>query len=88
MERRYGFNADYAGRIAECDGGAPIEGGPAGWLGSRDFFRGRLTGLYYEVGDPAWRWYELAELTDKPEEHLGDVVWCEEGFIFLMDPDS
>lgn len=84
MARRYGFDQELAGRWAECDGGAPTEGGPAGLLGARDFFRGRLTGLYYQEGDPSWCWYELAGLVEKPEDYQQDAVWCEEGFIFLV----
>ena len=56
-------------------------------LGSRDLFRGRLTGLYYDEGNPPWRWYELADLVQKPEEHLDLTVWCEEGFLFLEDDE-
>ena len=85
MEPTYGFDPDLAGKVAECDGGTTAQGGPAGLLGSRDFFRGRLTGLYYDQGDPSWRWYELADLTVKPEEHPEDTVWCEKSFVFVMD---
>ena len=85
MEREYGFDPDVTGRLAECDGGTPTQGGPAGMLGSRDFFRGRLTGRYYDAAGPSWRWFELAELTVKPDEHGEDTVWCEQSFLFLME---
>ena len=85
MEPKYSFDPDLTGKVAECDGGTPTQGGPAGLLGSRDSFRGRLTGLYYDEGDPPWRWYELADLTVKPEEHQEDTVWCEKSFLFVMD---
>ena len=85
MEPKYGFDPDLTGKIAECDGGTPTQGGPAGLLGSRDFFRGRLTGRYYDEGNPPWRWFELADLTDKPEGHQENSVWCEKSFLFVMD---
>ena len=84
MTRRYHVDPELAGKWAECDGGTPTEGGPAGLLGSRESFRGVLTGLYYEEGDPPWRWYELANLVLKPEEYQEATVWCEEGFVFLV----
>ncbi len=85
MQPKYEFDTDLAGKVAECDGGTATAGGPAGLLGSRDFYRGRLTGRYYDDGDPPWRWYELAELTAKPEDHREDTVWCESSFVFMMD---
>ena len=87
MGPKYGFDPDVTGKVAECDGGTPTQGGPAGWLGSRDFFRGRLTGRYYDYDEntPSWRWFELTDLTIKPEEHMDDTVWCEQSFLFLMD---
>ncbi|MBI4234004.1 MAG: hypothetical protein HY686_06135 [Chloroflexi bacterium] len=88
MERKYGFDAALAGRRAECDGGEPASGGPGGWVGSRDFFCGQLTGLYYDEGDPPWRWHELANLTDRPEGYQENTVWCEESFIFLVEPEA
>lgn len=84
MARTTGFDPELSGKWAECDGGTATEGGPAGLLGSREFFRGRLSGLYYDEGDPPWRWYELVALTEKPEDYREDSVWCEEGFIFLV----
>lgn len=85
MERRYAIDPELIGRQAECDGGMATAGGPAGALGSRDFFKGRLTGIYFEEGDPPWRWYEMRDLQVKPEDYTDDSVWCEEGFIFLID---
>ena len=87
MERTYNVNHDLAGKRAECEGGMPVAGPPGGpdLLGSREYFRGRLSGLYFDEGDPPWRWYELVGLESRPEDWTGDVVWCEEGFLFLMD---
>jgi hypothetical protein len=88
MARRYYFDRSLTGLWAECDGGSLVEGGPAGVLGAREFFRGRLTGLYFEEGEPPyppWRWYELADLVIKPPGYLEDTVWCEEGFLFIVD---
>lgn len=87
MERRYGVDHNMVGKWAECDGGGPIEGSPGGppVLGARENFRGRLSGVYYDEGDPPWRWYEMVSLEIRPEGYGYDTVWCEEGFIFLLD---
>jgi len=88
MERRYNINPRLTGRIAECDGGMMVAGGPAGAMGSREHFRGRLTGIYFEEGDPPWRWYEMRDLEVKPPEYEEDSVWCEAGFLFLMEGED
>lgn len=71
-----------AGRRAECDGGGAQVGGA---VGSRDEFAGTLTGEYFDQGDPPWRWYLMRDLTRKPPEHGSDGVWCESGFLFVVD---
>ena len=76
-----GFNAEYARRKAECDGGRQL---PGTRYGTREEFAGTLTGEYVDHGDPPWRWYLLVELTRKPEGYEDDVVWCEEGYLFLI----
>jgi hypothetical protein len=82
LPMRTGFDPAMAGRRAECDGGGPE---PGGTVGSRDEFAGTLTGEYFEEGDPPWRWYLLADLTRKPTDYAEDSVWCESGFVFLVD---
>ena len=77
-----GFNPDYKGRRAECDGGAQIaETKYAG----RQFFAGTLTGGYRDFGRYPWRWYLMAELTVKPEAYTQEAVWCDEGSLILTD---
>jgi hypothetical protein len=77
-----GFNPDYEGKRAECDGGARIaETKYAG----RQFFAGTLTGNYRDFGSYPWRWYLMAELTVKPETYAQEAVWCDEGSLILMD---
>jgi hypothetical protein len=75
-----GFEARYANRIAECDGGGPIEGTR---YAGRQEFRGRLTGEYVDVGDPPSRWFLMVDLIEKPESFAGDAVWCLAGNTFL-----
>jgi hypothetical protein len=77
-----GFDADRAGRRAECDGGAPVA---ATGLGTREEFAGVLTGQYVDHGDPPWRWYLMTGLDRKPEGYPWDAVWCESGNLFLLD---
>lgn len=77
-----GFDADYAGRIAECDGGGFIEGTH---LAGRQEFRGLLTGDYTEHGDPPWRWYLMTDLDIKPVNWEHEAVWCLKGNLFLVD---
>ena len=68
--------------IAECDGGSVSSSGQA----AREEFAGTLTGEYFEEGNPPWRWYFMNELTLKPDDHPeGEGVWCETGFLFVMD---
>ncbi len=79
---RKGFDEDMAGKRAECDGGGPVEGTR---YAGRQEFAGRLTGEYVDHGDPPWRWYLMADLTEKPENYDWDAVWCESGNIYLAD---
>jgi hypothetical protein len=77
-----GFNPDYKGRKAECDGGAQIaETKYAG----RQYFAGTLSGDYRDFGPYPWRWYLLTELTLKPENYVHEAVWCDEGSIVFTD---
>jgi hypothetical protein len=71
-----------ARKRAECDGGGPIEGTQ---LAGRQEFTGTLTGEYLDHGDPPWRWFLMVDLTRKPANYQWDTVWCESGFIFLVD---
>ena len=77
-----GFNADYQGKKAECDGGAPV---PDTRYAGRQEFAGTLTGDYRDFGDYPWRWYLMTELTVKPSNYPHDSVWCDEGNLFLTD---
>ena len=82
IPRRQGFDSEFAGKQAECDGGGPIAGGQAA---GRQEFAGVLTGDYVDHGDPPWRWYLMAPLSRKPDGYPWDVVWCESGSLFLCD---
>ncbi len=77
-----GFDDRIAGKSAECDGGGPIEGTR---YAARQEFTGRLTGEYFEHGDPPWRWYLMVDLSNKPDNYGWDSVWCESGNIYLVD---
>jgi hypothetical protein len=79
---RKGFDDDMAGKRAECDGGGLIEGTR---YAGRQQFTGRLTGEYFDHGDPPWRWYLMVELTEKPSNYDRDAVWCESGNLYLLD---
>ncbi len=79
---RSGFNAAYAGRRAECDGGAPV---PGTHFAGRQDFAGTLTGDYRDFGDFPWRWYLMTSLTIKPANYPYEAVWCDEGNLFLLD---
>lgn len=87
MERRYGLDQQLVGRLAECDGGGPIVVGPGprGVVPGRELFRGRLTGVFLEQGDPPWIWYQMGDLEIKPDNYTEEKVWCEKDFLFLMD---
>jgi hypothetical protein len=76
-----GFDPAVAGKRAECDGGSVDAEGHA----SREEFAGTLTGEYLEYGSPPQRWYLMAHLTFKPPYYDDDSVWCETGFLFVMD---
>ena len=77
-----GFDPAMAGKRAECDGGGPIEGTR---FAGRQEFAGTLTGEYIDHGDPPWRWFLMVDLTRKPSNYAWDAVWCESGFVFLID---
>ena len=77
-----GFNADYQGKRAECEGGAPIA--QTKYAG-RQFFAGTLTGDYRDFGPYPWRWYLMANLTRKPEAYAKESVWCEEESLSIME---
>lgn len=79
---RPGFDADLAGKRAECDGGAAI---PGTHFVGREEFSGVLTGQYVDHGDPPWRWYLLADLDRKPPGYPADSVWCESGNLFVEE---
>lgn len=79
---RKGFDEKMAGQRAECDGGGSIHGTR---YAGRQEFTGRLTGEYFDHGDPPWRWYLMVDLTEKPPNYDGDAVWCESGNIYLVD---
>jgi hypothetical protein len=80
IPRRPGFDPTLAGKRAECDGGAPVDGGRTA---SREEFTGVLTGEYVDHGDPPWRWYLLTQLSRKPDGYPWDAVWCESDSIFV-----
>ncbi|UCE87064.1 MAG: hypothetical protein JSU66_04835 [Deltaproteobacteria bacterium] len=80
-----GFDASVAGKRAECDGGGPV---PGTHFAGRQEFSGTLTGEYVDHGDPPWRWYLLAQLTEKPAGYADDAVWCESGNLFLVEDGS
>ncbi|MBP1685946.1 MAG: hypothetical protein H6Q33_2089 [Deltaproteobacteria bacterium] len=77
-----GFDPAMAGKRAECDGGGPIEGTR---FAGRQEFAGTLTGEYVDHGDPPWRWFLMVDLTKKPQSYFWEAVWCESGFLFLVD---
>jgi hypothetical protein len=42
------------------------------------------------VGDPPWTWLELDEIierSDGADGDEGDRVWCDEGNVFLHEPE-
>ena len=72
----YRFDAERAGKRAECDGGGLTEVGLAG----RDEFAGLLTGVFVETGYPPSRWYLMAAIEGRAQ---GESAWCEQGFLFV-----
>lgn len=86
-ERKYAVDESMKGQYAECDGGASqptiLPNGEWGLMPSRETFKGVLTGLYFDQGDPPWRWYEMVILYERPEAYMDETVWCEPGFLFL-----
>jgi len=91
-ERSYGVDEAIKGKHAECDGGAShpsvMPNGDWGLMPSRETFKGVLTGLYFDQGDPPWRWYEMLILADRPANYPEETVWCEPGFIFLVGDEQ
>ncbi len=86
--RKYGVDERLAGRRAECEGGGPVAvGGATRVLGGRENFSGRLTGLFFEDGDPPWVWYQMGDLDQKPEGYSEEFVWCEATFLFVLDEE-
>ncbi len=83
--RRPGFDADLAGKQAECDGGHAIAGSH---FAGRQEFAGTLTGEYVDHGDPPWRWYLMGDLTRQPDGYPHGVVWCESGNLFVVGGPS
>jgi len=81
---RRGFDERMAGKLAECDGGGPVRGTP--YAGFQEF-TGRLTGEYFDHGEPPWRWYLMVDLVRKPDNYEQDSVWCEAGSIYLVDEE-
>jgi hypothetical protein len=77
-----GLNANYRDKRAECEGGAPIAKTK---FAGRQFFAGTLTGDYRDFGSYPWRWYLMADLTQKPAGYDKDAVWCEEESLILID---
>jgi hypothetical protein len=82
QQSRVSHDETLAGRHAQADGGGAIEGGQAG---SRETFEGVLTGRRLEQGDPPWRWLELGQLTEKPEDFGAEFVWVDEEYVYLQD---
>ena len=77
-----GFNAEYKGKRAECDGGGRM---PNSKYAGRQDFAGTLTGDYRDFGDYPWRWYLMNQLTLKPNSFLQQAVWCDEGSLESID---
>lgn len=82
LPRVPGFDAEKAGKRAECDGGMAL---PGTKFAGRQEFAGTLTGAYFDHGDPPWRWYMMVDLVVKPEGYDLNSVWCESGLLFVMD---
>jgi hypothetical protein len=80
-----GFDADRAGKRAECDGGGAI---PGTRFAGREEFAGTLTGEYVDHGDPPWRWYLLTDLVRRPEGYPGRAVWCLAENLFVEGEPS
>jgi hypothetical protein len=82
QQSRISHDPALAGRPAQADGGAQVEGGQ---VASRETFEGVLTGRRLEQGDPPWRWLELGDLTEKPEDFGAEFVWVDEEYVYLQD---
>lgn len=81
-ELHVSFDESLVGQRVEADGGAHV---PGTQFGYRATFEGTLTGRRLEQGDPPWRWLELGDLTEKPEDFDDATVWCEESFVYVED---
>ena len=82
---RLSHDPEIVGLRVQADGGGWV---PGTQFGSRESFEGTLTGRRMEQGDPPWRWLELGNLTDAPEDFPQAFVWCEESYVFLVDDDG
>jgi len=82
QESRVSHDPKLAGRRAQADGGAQVEGGQ---VASRETFEGVLTGRRLEQGDPPWLLLDLGELTEKPEDFGAEFVWVDEEYVYLQD---
>lgn len=91
-ERKYGVDEALKGKWAECDGGASLPvvlpNGKWGLMPGRQTFKGVLTGLYFDEGNPPWRWYEMLITHDRPSDYPEETVWCEPGFLFLLGDEE
>ena len=91
-KRKYGIDESMKGQYAECDGGASmpvvLPNGEWGLMPSRETFKGVLTGVFFDQGDPPWRWFKMDNLTVRPEEvGTEDTVWCQEDFVWFADEE-
>lgn len=75
-----GFNAEYQGKAAECDGGQHVVGN----LSGRQDFSGILTGDFRDYGNYPWRWYLMSNLVYKPQGFEHEAVWCDEGSLVFL----
>ena len=91
-QRKYGVDETLKGKYAECDGGGALEtvlpNGQWGIMPGRQLFKGVLTGLYFDQGDPPWRFYEMLLPNERPEAYPMETVWCEPGFLFLLGDEE
>ena len=80
---RVSHDPSIAGRRVQADGGGEV---PGTRTGARETFEGTLTGRRMEQGDPPWRWLELGDLTDRPDGFEEQFVWCEESYVYFLEP--
>lgn len=92
--KRFGTDESVRGRYAECDGGGTLPtvlpNGQWGIMPGRQLFKGVLTGLYFDQGDPPWRWYEMLITRERPSDYPEEeeTVWCEPGFLFVSGDEE